>query len=98
MPEDKAIFDSIFEEQCKGKESCQFKFRQNQLPITSCFLPHASPSNWQYGLVAYCASKSVKWGENEIDVTKNLIGIVVVVFDLLITFGFWCSMLAFKKL
>ena len=49
-------------------------------------------------MVAYCASKSVKWGENEIDVTKNLIGIVVVVFDLLITFGFWCSMLAFKKL
>ena len=48
--------------------------------------------------MAYCASKSVKWGENEIDVTKNLIGIVVVVFDLLITFGFWCSMLAFKKL
>ena len=49
-------------------------------------------------MVAYCASKAVKFGENEIDVTKNLIGIVVVMFDLLITFGFWCSMLAFRKL
>lgn len=31
-------------------------------------------------------------------VTKSLIGFVVVIFDLLITFSFWCSMLAFKKL
>ena len=48
-------------------------------------------------MVAYCASKSIKFGSGEVDVTKDLIGIVVVMFDLLITFGFWCSMLAFKK-
>ena len=30
--------------------------------------------------------------------TKNVVGIVVVVFDLFITFVFWCSMMALNKL
>lgn len=49
-------------------------------------------------MVAYCASSSIKFGDSEMKVTKSLIGFVVVIFDLLITFSFWCSMLAFKKL
>ena len=49
-------------------------------------------------MVATCSSKSIKLGSNDVKVTKNVIGIVAVFFDLLITFFFWCSMLALSKL
>ena len=98
LDQDQEVFSQIFERDCKGKASCQFTFRQNQLPVTSCFLPHASPSNWQYGMVAYCASSSIRFGSNEVKVSKNTVGFVVVIFDLLITYGFWFAMLAFVKL
>ena len=49
-------------------------------------------------MVARCSSGSINFGENEVKVTKSLIGLVVVFFDLIIVFSFWCSMLALKKL
>ena len=44
--------------------------------------------------MADCESTSIKFGGNEVKVTKSLVGIVVVFFDLAITFFFWCSMIA----
>ena len=49
-------------------------------------------------MVAKCSSGSINFGENEVKVTKSLIGLVVVIFDLIAVFSFWCSMLALKKL
>ena len=49
-------------------------------------------------MVARCSSGTINFGENEVKVTKSLIGLVVVFFDLIIVFSFWCSMLALKKL
>ena len=70
----------------------------NELPDVSCTLPQATAANWQYLMIAKCSSSSILFGESEVKVTKNLIGLVVVGFDLLITFTFWCSMLALKEL
>jgi len=49
-------------------------------------------------MIAPCSSSSIKWGANEIKVTKNLIGLLVVLFDIAIVFTFWCSMIALKSL
>ena len=49
-------------------------------------------------MVAKCSSGTINFGEREVKVTKNLIGIVVVFFDLIAVFSFWCSMLALRKL
>ena len=49
-------------------------------------------------MIIKCSSGSISFGENEEPVTKNTIGLVVVFFDLLIVFSFWCSMLSLKKL
>lgn len=88
---------SKFETQCKGSKTCQFSFNNSDLD-ESCTLPQANTSNWQYVLVAKCSSSSILFGENEVKVTKNVIAIVVVIFDLIITFYFWCSMLALNKI
>lgn len=48
--------------------------------------------------MADCESTSIKFGGNEVKVTKSLVGIVVVFFDLAITFFFWCSMIALNQL
>lgn len=90
-------FYANFEEQCKGSKTCQFKFRQSDLD-DDCTLPQATAANWQYVIVAKCSSSSILFGENEIKVTKNVIAMVVVIFDLVITFYFWCSMLALHKI
>ena len=49
-------------------------------------------------MIAQCSSSSIKFGANDIKVTKNLIGVLVVLFDLGIVFTFWCSMIALKAL
>ena len=48
-------------------------------------------------MVASCSDAGIEYGVNGVYVTKNLIGLIVVFFDLLITFFFWCSLLAMKK-
>ena len=48
-------------------------------------------------MIASCTDSEILWGANDISVTKNLIGVLVVMFDLLITFFFWCSLLALTK-
>ena len=63
-----------------------------------CTLPQATFANWQYAMVVQCSSSSVTFGSSEVVVTKNVIGIVVVFFDLLITFFFWCSLISLDKL
>lgn len=52
------------------------------------------PTNYQLFVVAECASESVFVGGQNILITKNVIGIMVVVLDLIICFGFWCSMIS----
>ena len=53
---------------------------------------------WEYMMVASCSDGSIRFGgENGSEVTKNTVGVVVVLFDLLATFFFWCSLLAMKK-
>ena len=37
-------------------------------------------------------------GGEDVKVSKTLIGVIVVFFDLIITFIFWCSLLGLKKL
>ena len=49
-------------------------------------------------MIVKCSSGSINFGAREIEVNKSLIGLVVVFFDLIIIFSFWCSMLALKKL
>ena len=49
-------------------------------------------------MVAQCSSSSIRFGANEVKVTKNLIGLLVVSFDLSVIFIFWCSMLALTKM
>ena len=49
-------------------------------------------------MVVKCSSSSINFGSAEVVVTKSLIGILVVLFDLFITFFFWCSLLSLKKL
>ena len=48
-------------------------------------------------MIASCSDSTILWGANDVSVTKNLIGVLVVMFDLLITFFFWCSLLALTK-
>ena len=48
-------------------------------------------------MVASCSDGSIRLGEDGTEVTKNTVGVVVVLFDLLATFFFWCSLLAMKK-
>ena len=88
----------MFNDQCKGKSTCQFKFQESDLPSGTCTLPAATAANWKYVLLAKCSSSTVKFGSAEVKITKNVIGIMAVASDLLITFIFWCSMLSLKKL
>mmetsp|Transcript_4000 Transcript_4000/g.5299 ORF Transcript_4000/g.5299 Transcript_4000/m.5299 type:complete len:105 (+) Transcript_4000:637-951(+) len=37
-------------------------------------------------------------GGEDVKVSKTLIGVIVVFFDLIITFIFWCSLLGLKKM
>ena len=68
------------------------------MPIDSCVLSTASAQNWKYLILATCSSTSINVGGEDIEVTKQLIGVIVVFFDLIITLIFWCSMLGLKRL
>ncbi len=98
---DETAFDGVsklFQEQCKGLQNCVFKLNESDLPAKSCNLAVAEPANWQYLMIARCSSSHIQFGSSEVKVTKNLIGIIVVLSDLIMTFIFWCSMLSLKKL
>ena len=49
-------------------------------------------------MLAQCSASSISIGGSDVKVTKNVIGLVVVFFDLLITFLFWCMMLGLKEI
>jgi len=95
---DQTRIKALFDQQCKGKQSCTFKFRQLDLPDTYCILPQSTAANWQFVILSSCSASSVSLGFDNLKASKSVIGIVVVIFDLVITFIFWCSMLALKKI
>ena len=67
------------------------------LPADQCIRAAAPYTYWKYLMVASCSDTSITYFSDDILVTKNRIGILVVFFDLLVTFWFWCSILALKK-
>ena len=87
-----------FETQCKGKQDCEFTFEKADLPQDQCssFFLQGKNDDWDYMLIASCSDGSIDYAGSVV-VTKGLIGVVVVMFDLVTTFFFWCSLLAMKK-
>ena len=86
-----------FEEQCKGQEECTFTWNLSDLPPAQCSYWLANDDTiWRFMMIASCSDSSINYF-NDLKVTKNLIGLVVVFFDLIITFFFWCSLMALKK-
>ena len=53
------LFVQMFDEQCKGNDSCKFSFKLSDLPGASCTLPQATAENWQYVMLAKCSSKTI---------------------------------------
>ena len=49
-------------------------------------------------MLAQCSATTIQMGGEDVKVSKTLIGVIVVFFDLIITFIFWCSLLGLKKL
>ena len=68
------------------------------LPPDQCVRAAAPYTYWKYLLVASCSSTDITYFSDDILVTKNFIGILVVFFDLLATLYFWCSILVLRKL
>ena len=89
-------FTTMWEDQCKGKKKCNFTWRKGDLPIDECQRTAVPYTYWKYLLVASCSNAEIAY-ISDVKVTKNLIGILVVFFDLIITFWYWCSILALKK-
>ena len=87
-----------FEQVCKGRKRCVLDFKQDDLPQDSCFLSTAKATNWKYLVLAKCSATTINMGGEDVKVTKTLIGVMVVFFDLIITFMFWFSLLGLKKM
>jgi len=90
------FFLEMFEEQCVGKTECEFQFEKKDLPQDACSNYWTSDIvDWEFMLVASCSDASIEYAGTT--VTKGLVGLVVVIFDLIVTFYFWCSLMAMKK-
>ena len=87
-----------FARDCKDNNYCEFRITQDMIPDEFCSATGATIAQWQYVAVASCSSSTIKFGSSEALVTKNVIGIMAVLFYLLITFIFYCALLALKKI
>ena len=85
-----------FKKYCNGKASCTFRWKQSALPVDECVRGAVPSTYWKYLMVASCSDTSIELFD-DIKVGKATVGVVVVLFDLLATFWFWCSMLALRK-
>ena len=93
--------DNGFQE-CVGKPSCKFTFNNTGAlsnVAEKCKLGKSNAKSWQYSLIAECSEKTITiLGNRAWTVDRSAAAVVVVMFDLLVAFVLWISMVALKPI